>query len=287
MEQELSQDSTPVLDNSSEKEGVTVQKRWSKPIFFGILFSIGLLIFGVFVFFRFLASSPQTESDLISITGTPQNANPTAYPSVQQPPSDLPDFSNNPVIPKTNIDTSNWKTFDDPKVGLRFKYPPEWGEAKGILRKGAEAGWSYQLTFNDLYDFFRSVYGRSLDWNCGGCGGESKDFPVGFGSDTYGFSKYTTVRFIQYPKCSLGSLINLKKQFDVYRPGHQILLIRFSIGIERRREELDELICSEGSQKMTLLEEKYKKAIENRQLDNETMINFDVAEKVFETVESY
>jgi len=47
----------------------------------------------------------------------------------------LPDFSTNPSIPRNKFDLSNWKTYENKEIGFRLKYPAEWGEPEAELRK--------------------------------------------------------------------------------------------------------------------------------------------------------
>lgn len=58
---------------------------------------------------------------LLSLTGA-RCIKPTPEPGRSTPRQDFPFVSATPAV-----DTSNWKTFTDTKVGYSFKYPAEWG----------------------------------------------------------------------------------------------------------------------------------------------------------------
>jgi hypothetical protein len=55
----------------------------------------------------------------------------TPSPKPSLPPLD---FTLESAKPITQIDTSSWRMFEDDRVGLRFRYPLEWGQADVTYR---------------------------------------------------------------------------------------------------------------------------------------------------------
>lgn len=220
----------------------------------------------------------------------------------------FPDFSKEAVKPKTNIDISNWKTFDDPKVGLRFKYPPEWGTYSATFDESHNNVETYggNLRLNDFefgYNAFR-VFGQSIKKYSYGMMGE--DFS---GLDEKG--KFCSnlqsdeSRLIGQLFCTQidstahvliggnsrggggSNLIELfQRNMYLYKPNKKIAYFKLS-GEFLSKKYAEFYDNSSGNSPPEGEYEKINQALLDRRLDSESMKNFDTIEKVFETVESY
>lgn len=218
------------------------------------------------------------------------------------PTNFLPDFFQETVKPKTNIDISDWKTFDDPRIGLRFKYPVEWGKPERQLDRG-EAGFDYIVTFayqeNSTFfgirgvtrDFERSSGMEALPRFSGDISKVCSDYKDSF---IYCENFTDRVHALESLTCTgpgtnsfAARYMFLRRQRD-FIPGFVFSGEYLS---KNTRQKIFNLMlpkygsyCSEPDPQYL---HQFNQAVLNRQLDSESMQNFDTIEKVFETVESY
>ena len=213
------------------------------------------------------------------------------------PTPSLPDFSKEPVKPRTNVDISNWLTFDDPQVGLRFKYPPEWGKTNTQIEKGSK-GSKYMIYFDNL-EFKFMIGGSSVDYSVGR-GSDVNDF-VGFNHNVWPYTADdicndigvlfcqkigNTVQVLYGIKCSAqecNPYTWYARYMYVDRPNKN----KFQglvFGGNFLSPYLNTLVMDNQTPRVI---RQINKALLDRRLDEETIKNLDTYEKVFETVESY
>lgn len=222
----------------------------------------------------------------------------------------FPDFSKETVKPKTNIDISTWKTFDDPKVGLRFKYPPEW---KDFLANFWSDDPSY---YKDAIIYYGHI--ETTNYKFGGnrfkLWGQNKevvDLGEGGGENFTGIDtankfcsnqKLGNILFCVHEnnqahvligdsKCrggGCGLIWSYIRFMYIFTPNKRIPYFKFSG--EFLSEKYSRLIRYNNLDKFYPTDEEFNilnQAILDRRLDEESMKNYDTIEKVFETVESY
>ena len=263
-----------------------------------VAFIIGYLFFRIQYLENSRLTKVQPTTDMDTTPSPTRILLPTdIIPSVTPKPT-LPDFSKEPVKPRTNIDTSNWLTFDDPQVGLRYKYPPAWGVPSKSEDKG-DKGSRY------IVEFIIEKTGRTFLG-----GGVTLDYDERVGEpDVYIFSGFESGNWKQSKEeiCNgvgtifcqkednivhvLTGFSCIKEQCNPFTYFSRYMYINrpnkkypgLVIGGGFTSEFLDEIISKAE------LDPKYlnglNKALIDRRLDNESMKNFDTIEKVFETVE--
>ncbi len=218
----------------------------------------------------------------------------TVQPTVRPTPIILPDWTKESIKPRNIFDLTKWKLYEYPKVGLRFKYPPQWGNPETVFQRG-DTGWYFQIHFtnNSLFKV----------------GGTSKDFSAGRSSDWTDFNGFGNRRlfgistqnicegqlFCQKNGLNVHVVTNVHQEDCLGMPGYMFKRLMF---LDRPNniisglafgggfifpEYPEDLICS-GSERTI---QSFRQAILDRRLNGESMINFDLYEKVFETVEAY
>ena len=284
-------------------------KNWYKYGFWGlivILFLIGYLLL------RLLASDLLKKSNDVDVPRPNANTSQTTQITQSQSISStitLPDFSKKSVKPKTQIDTSAWKTFDDPQVGLRFKYPPEWGEPNLSFFDASKTtytedeGFGFDISFQNDNKKKLNLSGNSQNWSCGAC--DDWDGIIGFNQDNWQkFSQICSdnnnlvtclnnnsiIKLLKQPKCDQWQSSEYEMVLYLYRPEKSIMYINFNYSFFS--DEYNDFFNGKcngkgGSYLSQKSQNELFSAINNRRLDSESVKNYDTIEKVFETVESY
>lgn len=238
---------------------------------------------------------------------------PSIFPSITPVISSTPvpqisplSFSSELPKARTAFDLTTWKEFSDSRIGLKFKYPSDWGVPDTVFTSPEKTdackatGHLYTLTFP--HSSFR-VGGESLDYSteCGrGRGINDLYYFSGFTSCSQSRYQQTNLLFCQV----LGNKLHLLSSYnywseDTYVGNYYRLLFinqktnRYSGGIALGgpffSSELNQKISLMCKQDDEVCQEKYysliDKATLDRKLDKQSMATFDTFEKVFETVE--
>lgn len=243
-----------------------------------------LLIVGYFIY----RNSDVNNKFAIPITNTQSQ---TSKPA-------LPDFSKNVPVERNVFDTSNWKTYSNKEIGLTFKYPPTWVSISDKYRViTPESGLDcfdkvscaeFKLIFGN--DFM--VYGRSEKYMPGQSDPDEYshwNFPeTDFCAEKHGGEMVhcqtidnttdvtrfeNTMAYNQYVRFHLIRVSN-KKISGLTFGGP----IDFSSLSDKYSYDL-------VTDRSTIL--KINKALVERKLPKEIMYNFDLYEKVFETISIY
>lgn len=209
----------------------------------------------------------------------------------------FPNFSTNSSQLRNTFDTSTWQQYDNSEIGLRFKYPPEWGTPSITYRKGQVSGMYYRLSFS--HSRFM-VSGETSDFADLPRDGDPTDFK-GFSDigDTYAWLNPKT--FCQqdyFAFCQIASnkadviqepafIFPYYRLAYINRPGKAIGGLRF--GGDFLSPEMDKLTWgfqdSRGEYRRAHIKD-FDTAILQRKLDQQSMYIFDQYEKVFETIEN-
>jgi hypothetical protein len=227
----------------------------------------------------------------------------TPLPTNKPTPSleDVTKLLNETPKPRTQFDLSTWKTFEDKEVGIRFKYPQEWGEATRTLINNKQPtdsnGWSYDIRFsnNDRFD----VLGSSKDFVLEVGGIIFKGF--GFGEYEFKSPEHFCIHndvyliYCQPENTSLQVLTGA----NIRRWGPSPVISSFNrlyfydrptkliSGLQFRSEflssEYDPLPKLDSDKKRN--EQLLNNLVLERKLDTESIRNYDTIEKVFETIE--
>jgi hypothetical protein len=235
----------------------------------------------------------------------------------------LEDLAQETVKSVANIDISNWKTFSDDRVGLKFKYPGEW-EAPYVSYDTCVAG-------AQNCNHTGSIFGVSFDKNTFSVGGTSRDFSAqrsgsalifnGFDpSSNNGYDTTSSHNFwwksgselCQTPElltcrinlskvylttsaggCGEPIFGNYRRMLFIDRSGKTISGLAFEgkIFSENYDQHFYDWLCSSpGSQDFSADPNAKKlldQAVSQRKLDETSALNLDTINKIFETVEVY
>jgi hypothetical protein len=251
-----------------------------------------------------------------------QNSQSTIFPSINisttavSPSSQSEQFQdllNETVKPITQIDLSSWKVFEDKQVGIRFKYPPDWGEPQSELRNlnnpsteyPPESGWVFYVMFSNNNNI--NITGGSNDFMraIGGC-----TF-IGFGTEKYPSAQQyceLTKDYVIYCQpikenlhilsgfnSGIGSechhSLPYNRIYFLNRPnklisgiefGGQFLSPRYYGSNGSSKYSLEEFLKAANNDKSIV-----NKLVLDRKLDAESIKNYDAIEKLFETIEEF
>lgn len=225
-------------------------------------------------------------------------------------------FVEETVKPKTQFDLTTWKTFKDEQVKIKFNYPQEWGSPQTYYK---ELSCSPDILLNDCR-FFKgteySVYfpnnlnnpsfnfvvgGKSSIYAAPGRGGVLADFN-GFGKENFWWDdadELCSEKNLLFCKVSndvvhlLSSVANCGAPEQILHPYLRVMFIDrpektisglvFGGSFIPSKYGIYNLICN-GDTINQGNKEAIDKAILQRQLDSESMKNYDTFEKIFETV---
>lgn len=222
--------------------------------------------------------------------------------SVEPTPTIIPpDYSAESAKTRTVFDLSMWKTYENTEIGLRFKYPSEWGRPKGELSTCDNP----ELCSNDgepattfLLKFPNSEFQ---------IGGGSKNFTPHRGTnilhDFTGFSTWYSpeevckipwfifcqqtdnkVNYVSTPACTWEpySGFGYERVLLIDLPNKKVNGLAFGGDfIPKGLMDYPFISCDEQTKKVV------GNAIISRKLNSEIMKSFDTFEKVFETIEIY
>jgi hypothetical protein len=240
---------------------------------------------------------------------------PTSTPT--DTPTPIPTI---PILPRydpqphTTFNISTWKTYENSDVGLRFKYPSEWGDVESDLWNHCDISYittkgecehevigrifNAKFTGNSLIDFG----GVADHWTEGTDPGITKGFGGYHGRDPLSFcSIHGDSWFCQVTGNFLHTVImdgsyagySLHRVLFVNAPNNRIKGFGFSGGFLSKR--FNNYI--EGLKTYYIADPNYiipenaleplRNATLERRLDPESMRNFDMIEKIYETVEVF
>lgn len=222
-------------------------------------------------------------------TDTPvptQNLKATTKPS-------LPNFSNNPIQDRIIFDMSTWTTYEQKEIGLTFKYPKEWkiktdsytstNPLKGVCNNSVSCN-EFELVFDSGFE----VYGKSPNY-----------YPGMQEIDEYGFWANPTDDFCK--KKLYGYVLHcqtVNNVTDITRISLPVIFYdyaRFHL-VKLSNKNLSGLTFGGTIGAYDLLEKYdkgeydsriitlFNKALLERKLPKEIMYNFDLYEKIFETI---
>jgi hypothetical protein len=268
-----------------------------------VLPQVVILIVVALVFFVFFFSffKPYLNSTKVATQTTmPKQAQHTQYTSATTlTPPPFPDFSQAPTQQRNTFNLSTWKQFDDPQVGVRFKYPSEWGIPTITYRNGEVTGKFYTISFSPRSNF--RVSGASNDFADLPRDG-NPDIFKGFSATDSSFGWINPQTYCQgkyFAFCQLTSeRIDLIQEQELYypyqrlafinRPGKAISGLRLGGEFLSPVDNALALGFQDPRSEYTMAHIKdFDNAIIQRQIDKQSLYTFDEFEKVFETIENY
>jgi hypothetical protein len=314
------QPESPINIEDSQIKPVSSLKKKTTIVLILLTLFIILILIGGYYYFVFKNASIKsvdisTQTPTIIPTITSDLVTPTIFPS---PTSILTDalikkLSNETVKARTQFDLSTWKTFEDKEVGIRFKYPKEWGIIERIYdtphctkENQTECdGYGYGVSFslNDTSlknNFYVDGISNNFVRGRGGCAFHGFE-KSGYITPSQYCEKYQFVNIYCQPinnglqvltgnkidpnnndvECNYSNLFT--RSFFLDRPTKLITGLRFSgtflssnysFASQYRRED-------PNNSDMSFVSD----LIIKRKLDNESIKNFDEIEKLFETIE--
>jgi len=279
---------------------VPVQKsiNWTK---ISLLIILGLFAVAGSVF----ASIQIAQKPIVTPTPTIQPINSisinTPSPSGSTQDKEILALFNEKPKSRTVINVETWKIFEDKTVGIRFKYPPEWGEAHSdfqdindkLNNPPLTTGWVYYIQFSNHDRIYISGASKDMSQPRGGCSfrgfetikfptpqkycNNSKDTiycqPAGNGLHVLtGTNNASKTQCIEYDP--------LKRIYYLNRPSKIISGIVFASDFLSNKYDLEKMLALiEGNN------DKINALVLERRLDTESISNYDTLEKLFETIE--
>lgn len=298
---------TPKSDNpyqvSKNQAPSSSQRTWL------LIGAIGLTILFAVTTGNLYTENLKLKQQLSQKPDTPQITTTTNQPTPTSEP-ETPNFESRAAKELNTFDTSTWETFEDNDIGLRFRYPPAWGNPQIKLDSCAEScssddvtpAWIYRVEFpnsqftvgggsenwapsrgaNILYDFNGFVEDDSSDPKLYWFNRQAMcstpwllSCEIGPGKVTYTASlacRGETGSGFDYERVLLLDVINDTPIRGVALGGNFI----------PKNSETAELVNCDEEIKSSI-----DQALINRKLDPETMKTFDRYTAVFETVEIY
>ncbi len=210
-----------------------------------------------------------------------------------------PDFSNETIKPRNSFDVSRWELYVNDEVGLRFRYPPEWGKPNGGLNSCDNPE---ICSDNDLpaKTFLLKFPNSKFQ-----IGGGSKNYTPHRGTnilyDYTGFTKWYSpericktpwfifcqqaenkINYVSVPACGgePGSGFGYERVLLVNLPNNKVNGLAFGGDFIPKNLMTGPLASCDNQTKSRIGE-----AVIARKLNEEIMKSFDTFEKVFETIE--
>jgi hypothetical protein len=265
------------------------RKHVSKITFFSLFLALGVILLtavlvNLWIYpYRMQKNRNQQIEYLYSV----QEKERTVTPVVLTPKPTMQAFKKGPQIKRHTFDTSLWKTYRNESVGFSFKYPEEWGDPTSDIIKG-HIGYFLSVHF---------PYSRFI------AGGSTKDFMYpseGSILNFKGFDLEPSKKICENYKTIYCQISEKSVHFvnsTVFGPMGLGAYSRFYLA-DRPNKEISGLVFGGGflskqtrkyidnfSEDDTVEIEAFNKAVVERKIDEESMKNFDLYEKIFETIE--